>query len=407
MHGLPIVAKLQTTRSFVGMAVPLLIAIGFAGVLAARWAERERRERLRYERSETELIVSKGADVSPRLFKAGKDLRDAVELSGLSGERVWLRQGNYFLRIDRAGKTLFYPVPIIGYRGGPDAEGAFAVTIRASPRDFPPPPLPNRPEFCYIPSGHFLIGNRLNMREPHYVWLPAFFISPFEITNKEFSEFLDDAKGYANDANWTEAGKRWKAQNASQNTALLGPADAEFTRFGQPDQPVVRVNWYEAAAYSRWLTRKTGNGRWVYALPTEAEWEKAARGPDSFDYGLGNTVSDEEVGLYNWKKNPGAGVTVVGIGASQSIYHSNRYGLYHMTGNVSEWTASLDRPYDRERPYADDDRNHEEADGQRVVRGGSWYSASVALLQLAYRDSFQPGLSNHDLGFRIVVRMLP
>jgi formate dehydrogenase (NADP+) beta subunit len=85
----------------------------------------------------------------------------------------------------------------------------------------------------------------------------------------------------------------------------------------------------------------------------------------------------------------------------------NRYGLYHMSGNVVEWTQSISRPYSRLRPYVDDDRNGEEAKGLRVARGGSWYSASIALLYLPYRDSFQPELSNHDLGFRVVARLVP
>jgi formylglycine-generating enzyme required for sulfatase activity len=78
-----------------------------------------------------------------------------------------------------------------------------------------------------------------------------------------------------------------------------------------------------------------------------------------------------------------------------------------MSGNVVEWTQSISRPYSRLRPYGDDDRNGEETKGLRVARGGSWYSASIALLYLPYRDSFQPELSNHDLGFRVVARLLP
>jgi formylglycine-generating enzyme required for sulfatase activity len=150
-----------------------------------------------------------------------------------------------------------------------------------------------------------------------------------------------------------------------------------------------------------------GAGKWLFALPNEAEWEKAARGPDGFDYSLGAAISDDEVGLYNWKKNPNAAVTVVGLRDTQSHYLPNRYGLYHMTGNVSEWTQSVARSYSRQHPYVDDDRNNDETPGQRVVRGGSWYTASVAVLYIAYRENFQPEVVAPYLGFRIVARALP
>jgi formylglycine-generating enzyme required for sulfatase activity len=111
--------------------------------------------------------------------------------------------------------------------------------------------------------------------------------------------------------------------------------------------------------------------------------------------------------LYNWKKNPDAAVTVAGAADSQTKYQPNRYGIYHLSGNVVEWTNSIARPFNRERPYIDEERNRENASEARVARGGSWYSASIALLQIAYRDSFQPEVSHHDLGFRIVARPLP
>jgi formylglycine-generating enzyme required for sulfatase activity len=164
---------------------------------------------------------------------------------------------------------------------------------------------------------------------------------------------------------------------------------------------VVLVTWYEASAYGRWLTRRLGGGRWLFRLPTEAEWEKAARGPDGFDYGLGMELSEPQAHLYNWRKNPGAAVALVGIDETRGGYRPNRYGIYHASGNAREWTASLLRRTNAAQPWRDDDRNDDEAPGFRVTRGGSWYSASAVRLQLAYREEFQPELSSDDLGFRI------
>lgn len=361
-----------------------------------------------YDREETQFFLSSlpGANVS--LFRAGGSLEAAVVLPKLNPEGMWLPRGNYFLKVDGANKTSFYPIPIFSYRSGPDSEGAFTVTIRASGFPAPPRLRANLPELAFIPSGHFLFGDHLRPSEPHYVWLTAYFISPFEVTNAEFKEFIDDPAGYSHDANWTEAGRQWKAKNRSNVTALLTSADADFKRFGQSDQPVVQVNWFEANAFCHWLTQKLGGGRWIFGLPSEAEWEKAARGPDNFDYGLGMNISDDQVRLYNWKKNPGAEVTVVGWDETQRSYRPNRYGLFHMTGNVTEWTQSIYRTYNRQHPYVDDDdRNHDETDGERVLRGGSWYTASIAVLYIPYRENFRPDVKTPYLGFRIVARPIP
>ena len=365
-------------------------------------------EQLHYDREETPLIVTNLPGASLSLFKAGDSVETADAVVGFQAEEMWLSRGNYFLKVDEIGKTSFYPVPIISYRSGPDKEGAFTLTIRPPPSQSPPRLLSSLPEFAYIPSGHFLFGDRMRPSEPHYVWLTTYFISPFEVTNAEFREFINDPAGYRNEANWTRAGKQWKTTNQSHATAQLIAGDADFKRFGQPDQPVVQVNWFEANAFCRWLTKKIGAGRWIFGLPTEAEWEKAARGPDNFDYGLGMNISDDQVKLYNWKKNPGAEVTVVSWGETQRNYRANRYGLYHMSGNVTEWTQSIYRSYNRQHPYVDDDdRNHDEVSGERVLRGGSWYTASIAVLYIPYRENFRPEVETPYLGFRLVARPVP
>ena len=384
-----------------------IIIIGIAITLLV-YRSNAREEQHHYDREETQFFVTDLASANVSLFKAGASIEAAVVMPEFKPEGMWLPRGNYFLKVEQAGSTSFSPVPILGYRNGPEKEGEFTITIRPFPSHSPPRFLVNLPESVFIPSGHFLFGDHLRPSEPHYVWLTGYFISPFEVTNEEFKEFIDDSDGYRNDANWTEAGKRWKASNRSHATALLTPADADFKRFGQLDQPVVHVNWFEANAFCHWLTRKLGGGRWIFGLPSEAEWEKAARGPDNFDYGLGMNISDNEVKLYNWKKNPGAEVTVVGWQETRRNYRPNRYGLYHMSGNVTEWTQSVYRTYGRQHPYVDDEnRNHDETPGERVLRGGSWYTASIAVLYIPYRENFRPEVETPYLGFRVVARPIP
>ncbi len=389
----------------IGGAVVLLVA----AVLAVAYLRSdERAERLHYEQEETEVVLSNQANTKLSLFKAGNSLEDASLLSSNLDERVWLPAGNYFLKVGADDRSFFYPIPIVGYRGGPDKNGTFGITIRPPGLEAPHGLLPGLPDYAFVPSGNFLFGDRLRVQEPHYVWLGSFFVNPYEATNAEFREFLIDPRGYADDTNWTEAARKWKASSTSHATALLKPGDADYARFGKPDLPVVRVNWFEANAFCRWLTKTWGRGKWIFALPTEAEWEKAARGPDNFDYALGRNISDKEVALYNWKKNTSAEVTVVGLAETKSKFLSNRNGIYHMTGNVTEWTQSLYRSYSRQHPYIDDDdRNHDEMIGERVLRGGSWYTASIAVLYIPYRENFRPEVETPYLGFRVVARPVP
>jgi formylglycine-generating enzyme required for sulfatase activity len=98
---------------------------------------------------------------------------------------------------------------------------------------------------------------------------------------------------------------------------------------------------------------------------------------------------------------------IMNVSVTLAGYSPNRFDLFHLMGNVVEWISSVARPYHRKRPYLDEERNRAEANEASVARGGSWYSASIVLLQIAYRDSFQPEVSHHDLGLRIVARPLP
>lgn len=244
-------------KSYLLSSVAGASLIAIVALFSSWLNSRERREQHHFENEETELIIANVANAPLQLFKAGKNLQDTTRISTFSGGRLWLPRGNYFLEANLAGHNIFMPVSIAGYRRGPEDDGSLAVTVRSLPREFPPCLFSEMPEFVYIPSGYFLMGDRLNPIEPHYVRLGAFFISPFEVSNAEFREFVNDPVGYADTSNWTEAGQRWKSSYTSQSTARLTPKDDRFPRFGQADQPVTWVTWFEATAYCRWLTKKS------------------------------------------------------------------------------------------------------------------------------------------------------
>lgn len=383
------------------------IALIAVGVVVSVISRNDQKEEDRYRRGETELVVANLTDSVLTLWKRGKTLLDSSRIATFQETRMWISPGNYYIEVIDGTRRLFIPVPLTGFRCGPDEDGTFNVTVRQSPREYPPRLFPEIPDYVYIPSGSFLLGDRLNPREQHYVWLTGYFVAPFEATNAEFRQFLNAPDGYGDNANWTEAGIRWKGLNPSRATATLTKNQPDYRRFGQPDQPVVWVNWHEANAFCRWMTKNVGRGRWLFSLPSDAEWEKAARGPDNLDYALSMTISDREMPLYNWKKNPDATVTVVGIKDTPTQFRANRYRLYHMTGNVVEWTQSINVPFNKDRPFVDDERNLDTTPGLRTARGGSWYSASVAYLSIPYRDAFQPEHSTQDIGFRVVAKALP
>jgi len=389
-------------RKILAAAAVLLAAgalLALTGALSLARNELRRAARARHAaRGETELRLVNPAGATVALFRSGDTLDGATPVPFPAGE-AWLPEGRYFVEATLAERRLLFPVTLDGSGEGPDEDGSWTVTVRR-PAPESPPLLDDRgPGFVFVPGGFFLMGDRQSAGQPHLVWVPSFHLASFEVTNGEFRRFLADPRGYDDRSSWTEAGWRWKANGLSQPTARLTPADPRYPRFGRDELPVVLVTWHEANAYCRWLTRRLGGGRWLFRMPNEAEWEKAARGPDGFDFGLGRELSEPQAPLYNWKKNPGAAVTLVGPG--ETGFRSNRYGVLHASGNAREWTQSVFRRYGAEGPYRDDDRNADDADGMRVTRGGSWYSASSVRLQLAYREEFQPELSSDDLGFRV------
>ena len=229
---------------------------------------------------------------------------------------------------------------------------------------------PRSPKMVTIPAGPFRMGTseedkqRLEAQKSriwpdeqpdHILELPEFQIGKYPLTNAEFRLFWQQ-KGYAEQELWSPEGWTWRTTSKRDQ-----PAYWDDPRRSSSNLPVVGVCWFEAQAYCNWLSRETGLS---YRLPSEAEWEKAARGPNGLLWPWGNEWDAEKCNCADLNE-AFRGTTPVGMypdGASHD-------GALDMIGNVWEWTSSLFKDY----PYeAGDGREDPAQPGSRVVRGGSW-----------------------------------
>ncbi|MCB0183275.1 MAG: SUMF1/EgtB/PvdO family nonheme iron enzyme, partial [Caldilineaceae bacterium] len=172
--------------------------------------------------------------------------------------------------------------------------------------------------------------------EQHTVSVDTFWIMQTEVTNAQFAAFVE-AGGYAEEQWWTEAGWAWRTEKNS-----TAPYSWD-TNWNQPDHPVVGISWYEAMAYAKWLTDQIDL---PIRLPTEAEWEKAARGTEGLIFPWGNTwdgsrvnYCDSNCEFENWKDkaNNDGYVTTAPVGRYPG--GASPYGALDMAGNVWEWTS--------------------------------------------------------------------
>ncbi|MCU0288158.1 MAG: formylglycine-generating enzyme family protein [Acidobacteria bacterium] len=191
-------------------------------------------------------------------------------------------------------------------------------------------------------------------------------MSKYEVTNEQYKKFLNDNPGY------------------------VLPSYLNQRDFNDPGQPVVGVSWYDAVAYCDWLSAKT---KGKYRLPTEAEWEKAARGIDSRTYPWGN--SDPDIYKANFMQQFNKPLLY-----NENPQGSSVYGLMNMAGNVYEWCSD----WYGENYYNNGDNRNPVGflEGTRkIVRGGSWRE-SAFFLRCAARNSYPPETKNEFIGFRVV-----
>jgi len=264
-------------------------------------------------------------------------------------------------------RNRFHPLPTLSF--------SLAVLLllftsagswQASAQSAPEPP----PDMVYIPEGYFPMGVNSGQASDegpqHYVYTSAYFIDKYEVSNAEYKKFIED-------------------------TGRPKPLFWDDDRFNRPNHPVVGVSWLDAMAYARWKGHR---------LPTEAEWEKAARGNDGRLYPWGD----------KWEK--GFNLYFVNVYGLEDKYNHTApvddypagispFGVFNMAGNVWEWCLDwYDPDYYRISPEL-----NPEGPGptkMKVLRGGSWIN-TIDGVRLVRRGRNLPTTKNMIYGFRTVL----
>ncbi len=263
----------------------------------------------------------------------------------------------------------------------------------SKPRKIPNISTQSIPEgMVMIPAGEFQIGSNDgedDEKPVHTVYVDAFYIDTHEVTNAQYKTFVDENPEWQKDRipDKYHGGaylKHWNGNNYPQ---------------GKGDHPIVYVSWYGAMAYAKWAGKR---------LPTEAEWEKAARGglvDQGYPWGNSIDYSNANHGRSSYGRN-------IYDTTSVGSYTPNGYGLYDMAGNVSEWC--LDE-YDedfyssspRRNPIAGTNsisyviNNIANTKKARVLRGGSWLDTAIHV-RVANRFNSSPTSTSRIFGFRCV-----
>ncbi|MEW6742693.1 MAG: formylglycine-generating enzyme family protein [Planctomycetota bacterium] len=315
---------------------------------------------------------------------------------------------------------------------GADIDGGFVD------QGFPPFPFGFPPAMVLIPGGEFEMGDHHgegygDELPVHAVYIDAFWMDTYEVTNEEYCLYLNSAYLLG----WIEVrgGVVYKSGDSEpycdtdsyDSDSRIHWDGSTFTvTSGKEDHPMVEVSWYGAVAYANW--RSTWSGlppcydleTWEcnfdaggFRLPTEAEWEKAARGGEHnpyYRYPWGNDIDGSKANYWSsgdpYENGPYPWTTPVGYYDGNQVPPgsdmANGYGLYDMAGNVWEWCNDWYAwdyysysPYDNPRGPA--------GGAYRVRRGGSWYTYDDLNLRCADRDLGGPGARLSAHGFRLAL----
>ncbi len=249
---------------------------------------------------------------------------------------------------------------------------------------------------AHIPAGEFQMGSSdgdPNEKPVHTVYVDAFYMDRFPVTNAQYKSFVEANPQWSKSQKWYELKKIAPSILSKYHDGdYLKDWDSNNFPIGKGNHPVTYVSWYAAMAYAQWVDKR---------LPTEAEWEKAARGGlTGQKYPGGNDIKTNEA---NFGMNVGETATV-------GEYPPNNYGLYDIAGNVWEWCLdAYESDFYRDSPlrnpvagiYSLQEITYDfmNIDNYRVLRGGSWGS-EARRVSVAYRDGYHPSCACSFRGFR-------
>lgn len=278
------------------------------------------------------------------------DVRDEIEVH--AGKTIKV---DFFLSKKRQVTEITTPVV-------EEPKPAVKPAIPAEPKVTPKAIVPSdiEKDMVLIPAGNFTMGyneGEDDEKPQHTVYLDSYYIDKYLVTNAQFRDFIQ-ATDYKPERNWEEY----------------------FNSADKADYPVVNVSWNDAMAYAQWLGKR---------LPTEAEWEKAARGGTETQYYWGDTLDEKYVNC-----------TIHSL-HSVGKFPPNPFGLYDMLGNVWEWcTDFYDPKYYKDKIGIDTNPKGPKTGEYHVVRGGVYY-VNYYVVRVSYRNYVQENIHDYILtGFR-------
>jgi formylglycine-generating enzyme required for sulfatase activity len=244
-------------------------------------------------------------------------------------------------------------------------------------------------KFRRIPGGSFRMGSpsseegRKETERQHTVRVGEFWLAETEVTLGQFSQFVRDSGHRPQSESkgcWWYNGSKWE-ESKSKNWRSPG--------FSQPldSQPVVCVSWNGALAYARWISQKTGKR---FRLPTEAEWEYAARAETQTAYYWGDQIGSNNANCRECGSRWDGKQT-----APVGSFKPNTFGLFDMLGNVWEWTCSQYKE-----SYDGSEQECSVSARTYSFRGGSWYDPPW-VVRAAFRSFYNPDYRNYNYGFRL------